>query len=247
MGQILNPAGRSRPYWGLADVALAFVFIVFAIIVGGIVGALLALIEDNASDSWPVYAIAAAIAFQQLGQWMWPVIVSKTKGLGLREDWKLRFEPMDLLRGLGLAVTCVVASGVLSQLMTWIVGLPDSANASNTGVLTDNDDSLWVIGIILLVTIGAPLSEELLFRGLILRIFEKHFGTVLAVAGSTLLFTLPHWQGGATFDETMVLLAAIAGVGAVLGIGAIKFGSLGPPIIGHMIFNVWGTLVALYI
>lgn len=237
-----------RPWWGLGDVALS-IPVVFAFSVLGVAIAAIAIraagVDAGDIDSWPVWALVITVAAQQIGQWLWPWFVTRWKGLGMRLDWRLEFKAVDSLIGLGLAVACVICAGIASQLMSVIVGLEDPNSASNTSILTDNDQSLWVIGIIAAVVIGAPWSEELLFRGLVLRSFEKGYGKIAAVLGSTAVFTLPHFQDGASFDETMVLLSAIASIGLVLGMAAIKWNRLGPTIIGHMIFNAWGTYAAL--
>lgn len=126
-----------------------------------------------------------------------------------------------------------------------LVGLENPEDASNSDVLTDSRGSLWIIGIIVLVVVGAPLAEELLFRGLVLRVLEQSFGGVSAVVVSSLLFALPHWQATASWQETVVLLSAICVVGLVLATGAMATGRLGPPIIGHLLFNGAGTVIAL--
>ena len=241
-------SGRSRPFWSSVDILLAIPFIIALVLVGTIVASLLAsgISDWDGTDDLPVYGLFIAVAFQQAGQGLWPWVVSKRKGLGMPSDWKFRFEwPSDIGIGFGLAVICVLGSTAATALMSVIVGLGEDEDPSNTSILSDNQDSPWLIGVILLVVFGAPLTEELLFRGLILRALEKDLGVYVAIIGSTLLFTLPHMQAGATGRETMVLLAGIATIGLVLGIAAVRLDRLGPPIIGHFFFNAFGTAMTL--
>ncbi len=240
--------GRARPFWGSVDILLAIPFIIAIIIVGTAIASVLATVfsDWDGTGDLPVYGLFIAVVFQQFGQGLWPWVVSKRKGLGMASDWKFRFDwPGDIAKGLGLAVLCVIGSTAATALTSVLVGLGDDEDPSNTSIISDNQDSPWLLGVILLVVFGAPLTEELLFRGLILRALEKDLGIYVAIIGSTLLFTLPHMQAGATGGETIVLLAGIATIGLVLGIATVRLDRLGPAIIGHFFFNAFGTLMTL--
>ena len=102
-----------------------------------------------------------------------------------------------------------------------------------------------LVAIILLVVVGAPLVEELLFRGLILRNLQRWFGATFAIVASSVLFAIPHWQPDATWQETTVLLTALGMVGLVLAIGAVMTNRLGPSVIAHFFFNAAGTIITL--
>ena len=173
-------------------------------------------------------------------------MVSRRKGLGIKHDWKfVSALPNDIFIGLLLAVLCLAGSQAATFGAAALVGLGDTADASNTGILEDNRGSIWLVGVILLVVIGAPLAEELLFRGLILRVLQKTFGSVFAIIASSLLFALPHWQVDATWQETVVLLSALGAVGLVLATGAVVTNRLGPAVIAHFLFNAIGTIVTV--
>ena len=194
----------------------------------------------------PVYALFIAVVFQQAAQAGWPWYVARRKGQGWVQDWGFRFDlPRDIKLGIGIAVLCIIFVNLTSRLAEWAVSLPADQDPSNTGLLSDNEGSPWLIGIILLVVIGAPFSEELLFRGLIQRVLDKALGKYVAIMGSTILFTLPHVQEGATWQETCVLLTGIATIGLVLGIAADRYQRLGPVIIAHLLFNAFGTVATL--
>ena len=92
--------------------------------------------------------------------------------------------------------------------------------------------------------LGAPISEELFFRGLVLRSVEKRFGATIGVAASTVAFVLPHYTYVA-WRETLVIFVAIGIVGLALGLVVQRTGRLGPAIIAHMVFNSVAVLATL--
>jgi len=82
---------------------------------------------------------------------------------------------------------------------------------------------------IFLLSIIAPVSEELLFRGLILQSFLNQYNVWKSVLVSSFLFALMHlnpWQ----FTSAFLL-------GIVFSFWFIKFKSLLPCLIGHSLFN----------
>lgn len=245
------PGTRSRPRWGPLDALPPIIFF------GGL--QLLAFFveppEDDASTSTGLdavdavetatWAVVILLLIQQLLQVAWPFVVSNWKGLGIVSDWRFQFKPIDVAYGIGLWVIVFISASVAGEVVARLVGLNDTDEASNTQVLTDNDSSPWILGIVFCVVIGAPLVEELLFRGLILRAFEKSFGPAVGIAVSTVIFTVLHVVAGASWDETFVLWASIGMVGLVLAIGTVKIGRLGPAIIAHVLFNGIATAVTL--
>lgn len=84
------------------------------------------------------------------------------------------------------------------------------------------------------VCIIAPITEEFLFRGVILRSLSK-YGTVFAGVTSAVLFGLLHGN----FQQTPMAFL----VGLVLAYAAIRTGSLRLPILIHFVVNTSSTLV----
>ena len=240
--------GRERPWWGVTDAVLAIPWFAISMIVAGLVSAIAIAIGGESLDAaeTPVYALFFGVLSFQIAQATYPWLVSKYKGLGIGPDWRFVWSlPQDLYIGFGMAILCFAGAWISTTVVSNVVGLADPGDASNTDILVDNKGSLWLIGVIALVTIGAPLAEELLFRGLILRTLQKAYGSVIAVVISSFMFALPHWQPGATWRETAVLLSALAVVGAVFAIGAVKTNRLGPAVIAHFLFNGTSTIITL--
>jgi membrane protease YdiL (CAAX protease family) len=89
--------------------------------------------------------------------------------------------------------------------------------------------------VVLTLVVIAPVTEELLFRGLILRGFLRNYGRRRAIVLSAILFALVHvspWQ----------LVGVFAG-GVVLGWWSIETGSLLPCFFGHALYNFLCLLV----
>lgn len=240
---------RTRPWWGLGDVVLGLPLIV-ATAVAGLLISLPFLTADErtamveGAAGLPSAALALSLLGQQLGQGAWPVLVAKWKGLGPVRDWRLGFKPVDLVLGLGTAIIAFGLAAVAAAIASELVNLTDESAADNTQFLRDAQGTAWFPLLLVAVVVGAPLAEELFFRGLALRAFEKRAGPVAAVIGSTLLFTFPHFIGSG-FAGTVVLFASIGAVGAVLGIITIVVGRLWPAIFAHVFFNTIGAAGAL--
>lgn len=86
-----------------------------------------------------------------------------------------------------------------------------------------------------LVVVGAPIIEEIFFRGLLQRSLVGALGAAPAIGTAALAFGLAH-------GEVVQLLALVA-FGAVLGLLARRFQRLGPGIVAHAAFN--GATIAV--
>ena len=158
---------------------------------------------------------------------------SRTQGTGrLQTDFGLRFGPFDPLLGgpigvaaqyvLGLLVVVAYQASGVSQKTINNLGQPAR---QVTGLAHGWGDVILV----LVVVIGAPVVEELFFRGLLLRALQARFGSAPAVVVSGLLFGLAHFEP--------LQLPVLAGFGIVLGVVALRTGRLGPGICAHAAFN----------
>lgn len=239
--------GRVRPWWGIGDALMVIPIIgvvsflaLFAVLLlndGGL--------GESGSDL-PIWAIAVFTLLQQCALLLWPLIVSRRKGLGPAADWGFDFRLEDLGIGLGVAMIALFSAGIMATLAAFAVGLDDDADGENLQLLNDADGTPWLWTLVYTVIVVAPVAEELLFRGLILQAFKKRFGTVVAVIVSILAFAPLHIADGGFFsDGQVVLLAAIGTLALVFTITALVTGRLGASIIAHMIVNAVGVVTAL--
>ncbi len=240
-----------RPWWGFGDVLLGVPFFLALSIVGFIVGLAVVGVDGlidvaNSGDvaALPLGILAFSLLFQQLGQGVWPFIVSRWKGVGAVSDWRLVAKPRDLGIGIGVAALGLGAAGLAGMATSRLVGLTDESAADNTQFLREAEGTPWLAVILFAAVIGAPVTEELFFRGLTLRAVEKRLGSTWAIILSALIFTVPHftspdWRG------TAVLFSSIFVVGLILGAVTVKTDRLAAAIVAHMIFNGVGAAAAL--
>ena len=66
--------------------------------------------------------------------------------------------------------------------------------AEDARELVDKADGLGVVLLIVVVVVGAPVVEEIFFRGLALRAFEWRLGHRVGLVVSAIVFGLVHLQ-----------------------------------------------------
>lgn len=91
------------------------------------------------------------------------------------------------------------------------------------------DKTKFVFSVITIVLI-CPITEELLFRGVLLPSFIKRFKLKYAILFNSLLFSILHLG--------LIKMSYIFLLGILLCLFAVKIGSVLPSIIAHVIFNV---------
>ncbi|MGH9062243.1 MAG: lysostaphin resistance A-like protein, partial [Acidimicrobiales bacterium] len=96
-----------------------------------------------------------------------------------------------------------------------------------------------VAGVVLVafLAVGAPLVEELFFRGLLLRALLGRTRAPVAMVLSALLFAMAHFEA--------VQFAGLALFGCVLGYLACRTGRLGPGMAAHAAFNAAAVVTLL--
>ena len=229
------PAPR-QPRWGLGD----FLVGVF----GGYALASLAAavwVGFTGDDELGL----AGQAFSQAGLWTGMVgtalIASRRKGAGtLAEDFGFKGRWSDL--GVGLVVALAVQLLVLpliAFLMRPLLGEPEVSGPVQE--LLDKSQGPAFLGLVLSVAVGAPLVEELFFRGLLLRSLQRRMSNVPAVALSAIAFGIAHGSA-LPLDAVVLVMISLTIFGAVLAMLAIRTGRLGPSIVAHAVFNLFTLL-----
>lgn len=213
---------------------------VLAQVVGAVVGAIVLVATGHVDD--PDDIPLTLVAILQVPLWAGllgaPVLVA-ARGRGLVADLGLRAKLIDPLTGLLV--------GVGSQfLLVPLVSIPwallldrdtdDLADVARD--LTDKaTDPVGVVLLIVIVVLGAPVVEELFFRGLVQRSLGRWLPAWGAVTVQAVAFGFTHFQ--------LLQLPALVAFGAVLGVLAHRTGRLGPGIAAHMAFNAVTVTVLL--
>jgi uncharacterized protein len=231
------PAGGRR--WGLGDAVLGFVVAQ----VGGLILLSVVLAASGRSidevDDLPL----SLVAVSQIGLWLGllgvPLLATMRKGNGVVADLGLRARWADAWKG-GL-IGLVVQFPVLPILYAPILALLDKSSSDLEGPardLTDRaDDPLGVVLLILIVGVGAPIIEEIFYRGLLQRsLIKRGLPAGLAIGITSVVFGASHFEA--------LQLPGLVLAGAVFGVLAHRAGRLGPAIAAHVAFNML-TVVAL--
>jgi len=153
----------------------------------------------------------------------------------IRRRLGVAFRPRDLL-GILVGIATQIVIGVMYQPFMKHI---DHFNAPITK-LTGGSHGAGYVLIILMTVIGAPVVEEIFFRGLLLRglvgvatsfdrVKAQRIGMVVAVLADGLLFGLSHGE--------LVQLPGLMVVGIVLSVLFLKTGKLGMSIVTHASFN----------
>ncbi|HEX8802739.1 MAG TPA: CPBP family intramembrane glutamic endopeptidase [Acidimicrobiales bacterium] len=222
---------RSTVRWGLGDAAAGWV----AAQVGGLLAITLVLAlsgrEADELDQLPLGWIAVA----QLGLWLGllgaPVLASRLKGNGLVRDFGLRMLPGDV--PLGLAWGLALQFGLVLIYIPLYLLTDIDANDLNEPARAFTDratDPLGVVLLVLIVGIGAPIIEEIFYRGLLQRSLIRRFGRWPGIIGTGLIFGASHFEP--------LQFPALACFGVAVGYLAVRYDRLGPGIVAHIVFNM---------
>ena len=170
------------------------------------------------------------------------VQASRRLGTGsLRRDYRLAFEPLDAARGAGASVLGRIAVTVVTGVILAIAG---HKVAGNTEVLRQQQGHplhLFVVGAG--AVIGAPIVEELFFRGLVLRALASRIAFKWSVVIQGVLFGMAHAQTGQNGYSVLAVVAGTAAFGMVQGWFAARW-RLGALMVSHGLYNL---LPVLYI
>lgn len=229
------PERQAEVRWGLGDAALGWVL---AQIGGAIAVVIVMALNSDATDLEDLSLAWVAVA--QLGLWVGmlgvPLAASKLKGNGPVRDFGLRSEGWDALLGFGAGLlTQLVLIPLVYGPIFWLTDLDSTDLEDPARGLTDRaTNSFGVAILILIVGIGAPIVEEIFYRGLLQRSLERRFGVWTGILGSAVLFGVSHFQ--------LLQLPALVMFGVVLGVLAHRTGRLAAPIAAHIVFNMTTVL-----
>lgn len=193
---------------------------------------------DSALDELSIGLLVALQAFLWIGYVGATLLASRHKGNGPVLDYGWRFRASDSYQGLllGAGLQIVAVPAIYFTLFLFIGERDVSAAARE---LTDLATTpLDVVLLVLIIAIGAPLVEELFFRGLLMRSLQRRFGPWPAMIGSSLIFAGVHLQ--------LLQFPALFMFGMVAAWLTMRSGRLGPAIWAHIGFNSI-TVIALLV
>jgi len=159
-----------------------------------------------------------------------PIWFAVKKGKGIVTDLGLRMRALDAPIGLAIGIASQLILVPLVYLaLRPLLGVKDVSAAARE--LTDRaTDPLSIVLVFLIVGIGAPIAEEIYFRGMAQRIFGRRLGPWAAIMAAAAFFALTHLQP--------LQFPALLLFGVILGFMAWRTGRIGPSIWAHVGFNV---------
>ena len=189
------------------------------------------LLLDHVGVSTEVFIVSFyTILF--VGMWLTCRTISRRYGTGEPvRDFGLSWKPSDLWRGL--------LAFFMARVLQVIAMLPWSGHLDRLRRLTEGLErvsiSTFVIFAIVAV-VGAPILEELVFRGVIQRSLAARYGYGWAIPVQAVLFGLYHLTPGLG-STNIPYVVGLSTAGLVLGWAAWKWRRLGPSSTAHFLVN----------
>ena len=216
---------------------------VAAWLAGNIVGAVVVLASghgDTDPSRMPTWVVSASAASLWIPALVALLLVSRSRGTGSwSRDFGLRARWVDLVGlPIGLASQLILVPLVTLPFTRFF---PDSFSAERVEErakgLADMASGPWIVLLALVVVVGAPLVEELVYRGFIQLGLAKRIGAAVSLLITAVVFTLVHLSP----PEFPGLFA----FSLVLGLCAARTGRLGMAVAAHVAFNATGLLLVV--
>ena len=201
------------------------------------------VVEWLADYRWPIaiyVAIAGVIGYGPLLVCC-RVVVNRWGTGSMRNDLGFRFRPVDLGWGPLTWVACVCLQVVVA-IIIYALNIPVVSNTEGISKLSGNRG--YIISFAILAVVAAPIVEELVFRGVVLRGFASRMPAWSSVGLQGILFGSAHIdpiRGMGNIGLVMILSA----VGIVLGGAAYLIRRLAPTMISHAITNTIAVIFTL--
>jgi membrane protease YdiL (CAAX protease family) len=214
----------------------------FLVVVGGLIGSGLVVAASVLMGDGELLLVLALVG-QYAGHLMVLWILYARKG---RPDLGFTIEGRDILYlgvGLVMQLTLALLFLPLSSLL-----FPEGESAQQiSSALAGLETTAGKVAAIVTAVVLAPLTEELTFRGVLLRSLEQRSRRTVMVV-TALVFSAFHLLGldpANLLKAAAVVLPQLFIVGMVLAWVTLRSGRLGPAIFIHSGFNLLAALVLL--
>jgi uncharacterized protein len=198
----------------------------------------LAFSGESAVDSLPISTLAIGIFATwcaYLGGLWW---ASQQAGTGdVRHDYALDVDLIDLVAvPVGILTQLVVVPVVYVPLRAiWSDTFSDDRLEETARDLVERATGASAVALVLIVVVGAPFVEELVYRGLLQGSFASRVSEPVALVVVAAWFALIHFRP--------VEYPGLFVAGLVFGGCLLVTGRLGTAIVAHAAFNATGLLV----
>jgi len=218
---------EAHPELPLAAAMGALGVLVASLLVGRTRGGLVA---DAGPD---VIGFAVAVVIGYGPSVMWALYVMRRWGGGRPSSVGFTFRWADLGWG-PLTWLSAIACQLVMYGVVVLFHIPITSNVKD--VADPGVTRAYQVVTVLAAVVAAPLVEELVFRGVVMRGFLSRLGPVAAIASQGLLFGFAHSDPGRGAGN-LGLALVLSAVGVALGTSAYLLRRIGPTVIAHAIFN----------
>lgn len=217
------------PRWGIPDAVITILLSVLLALAAG--GASLVL------DLPLGVAVIAGIVAPWIGLAGWPLLATSWRGNGPRIDLGLRLTWSDVGLGAVVGIAGLLIAGVAALITQGVAGDFNSA-AGEIALELQEEGTGAMFAFAVAVMVGAPIVEEIAFRGMVFNSVRKRgLGALWTILISAVLF--------AAFHLEPIRFFILLPIGVLYGWLRWRTGALGAPIIAHMVNNGPAAVVLL--
>ena len=203
------------------------------------------LLDSIIGRGWNIVVymmIAVVVGYGPSLVWMW--YASRRWGTGrVFRDLGVKFRWVDLGWGPLIWISTVAAMGIAIGLMR-VFDVPYRGNLDVDNGGPFERDNTAIIALLISAVVCAPVIEEALFRGAVMRGLLSKMAAVAAIAIQAVLFGAAHFDPDFGRDS-IGLIVALSVAGAGLGLASYLLRRLGPVIIAHALMNAVAITVVL--
>jgi len=220
--------------WGFWSALVRWLTASTAVLLVGAIPIVVATVRGSAPGTFPTWGAAL---YEACGVWLVAPFFLRPWGLTFRTAFGFSRGSLDawsvLANALSTAALAVVGGQLLSLAIQYL-DVPGAGFVESQGISATEGVLAWLTTIAYAV-VGAPLLEEMVFRGLLFGALRPRLGQVLAALVSAALFAASHpygWPG-----RIMVGFYALA-----FSWRYVRSGSLLPGMLAHALLNVVAIL-----
>ena len=216
------------PTWGMGDAIISLVGAIgFSLVIG------LVLMSQNI-DPENGWGLIIAFSAPWLALAGWPILATTLKGNGPKLDLGLIAPRIHLRLGFVAGLASLITASLMAVVVTRFTG-PLSSAAGDVGL---NQTGIVLVLFVFMAMFGAPIVEEIAFRGMLYGALAKaHINEHLVVVITALVFALFHFE-----PKRFFILFVI---GIILGEVRRRTGSTSAAIVAHIVNNAPAAIYIL--
>ena len=216
------------PTWGMGDAIISLVGAIgFSLVIG------LALMSQKI-DPENGWGLIIAFSAPWLALAGWPILATTLKGNGPKLDLGLSAPRTHLRLGFVAGLASLITASLLAVVVTRFTG-PLSSAAGDVGL---NQTGIVLVLFVFMAMFGAPIVEEIAFRGMLYGALAKaHINEHLVVVITALVFALFH------FEPKRFLILFVIGI--ISGEVRRRTGSTSAAIVAHIVNNAPAAIYIL--